>query len=84
MVRNLAGTLLEVGRGRRAPEWAAAVLASGDRKRAGPTAPPQGLCLWRVRYADDPFAAVPRSAARAYPEGRPAPSVPVPGFAKRP
>jgi tRNA pseudouridine38-40 synthase len=84
MVRNLAGTLLEVGRGRRAPEWAAAVLASCDRRRAGPTAPPQGLCLWRVRYASDPFGALSRSAARAYPEGRPASSDSVAGFATRP
>lgn len=67
MVRNLAGTLIEVGKGRRAPEWAAAVLASRDRKRAGATAPPEGLTLWRVRYARDPFAALPRRAARAYP-----------------
>ncbi len=71
MVRNLVGTLVEIGRGRRAPEWAAAVLAARDRRRAGATAPPQGLCLWRVRYARDPFAAVPRSAALPYSEGRP-------------
>jgi tRNA pseudouridine38-40 synthase len=69
MVRNLVGTLLEVGRGRRDPEWAAAVLAARDRRRAGATAPPQGLCLWRVRYPQDPFHGIPRSAARAYPEG---------------
>ncbi len=69
MVRNLVGTLLEIGRGRRAPEWAAAVLASCERKRAGATAPPAGLVLWRVRYAQDPFATLPRLAARAYPEG---------------
>lgn len=76
MVRNLVGTLLEVGRGRRAPEWAAAVLASADRRRAGATAPPEGLILWRAYYARDPFGALPRHAARAYPEGRPAPRGP--------
>lgn len=66
MVRNLVGTLLEVGRGRRAPEWAAAVLASGERARAGATAPPEGLCLWRVLYPRDPFAGVPLAGGGAY------------------
>ncbi len=55
MVRNLVGTLLEVGRGKRAPEWAGAVLESRDRRRAGATAPPEGLYLWRVCYPRDPF-----------------------------
>lgn len=50
MVRIIVGTLVEVGLGRRTPEDVAAVLASGDRRRAGPTAPPQGLCLVRVDY----------------------------------
>lgn len=48
MVRNLAGTLVEVGRGRWAPERAAEILASRDRGQAGPTAPAEGLCLVRV------------------------------------
>jgi tRNA pseudouridine38-40 synthase len=52
MVRILVGTLLEVGRGRRPPEWAAAVLASRDRGQAAKAAPPQGLCLMRVEYGD--------------------------------
>ena len=50
MVRNLVGTLTEVGRGHRPPEWAAEALAALDRTAAGPTAPPQGLCLMEVRY----------------------------------
>lgn len=50
MVRNIVGTLVEVGRGRRPAADVAVVLASGDRSRAGPTAPPQGLCLERVFY----------------------------------
>lgn len=50
MVRILAGTLVEIGRGRWGPERIAAILASGDRRLAGPTAPPQGLFLERVEY----------------------------------
>ncbi len=45
MVRAVAGTLLEVGRGVRAPETVAALLASRDRRRAGPAAPAHGLTL---------------------------------------
>lgn len=50
MVRILVGTFLEVGRGKRAPAEVAEILASRDRRRAGKTAPPQGLCLVRVHY----------------------------------
>ncbi len=50
MVRAIAGTLVEVGRGRRAPEWMAEVLASGRRGNAGRTAPASGLFLVGVEY----------------------------------
>jgi tRNA pseudouridine38-40 synthase len=50
MVRNIVGTLVEVGRGERLPETMAALLASRDRTQAGPTAPPHGLTLVEVRY----------------------------------
>lgn len=50
MVRILVGTLLEVGYGRMLPEKVAEILQAKDRKLAGPTAPPEGLCLERVDY----------------------------------
>jgi tRNA pseudouridine38-40 synthase len=50
MVRNLVGTLVEVGRGKRSPEWVAEVLASRNRKLAGVTAPAHGLTLMEVFY----------------------------------
>jgi tRNA pseudouridine38-40 synthase len=50
MVRNIVGTLLEVGRGKLAPEEVVAILQARDRTRAGPTAPAQGLCLMKVEY----------------------------------
>lgn len=49
-VRNMVGTLIEVGQGRRAPDSMPALLRSKNRRLAGPTAPASGLCLVRVRY----------------------------------
>ncbi len=49
-VRNMAGTLLRVGRGHWAPEYMAEILASEDRGNAGSTAPAKGLTLQWVRY----------------------------------
>lgn len=54
MVRNIVGTLVEVGRGRRAAGTMARILADRDRARAGATAPPQGLFLVCVRYPEEP------------------------------
>jgi len=51
MVRNIVGTLIEVGSGRRDPEGMTALLAARDRRRAGPTAPAHGLTLVSVSYA---------------------------------
>lgn len=50
MVRIMTGTLLEVGKGKIPPDRIPEILASLDRQQAGPTAPPQGLCLTRVDY----------------------------------
>lgn len=50
MVRILAGTLMAVGIGKRPPEWVAEVRDARDRRLAGVTAPPWGLCLLRVFY----------------------------------
>lgn len=50
MVRAIVGTLVDVGRGYKPEGWPGEVLAARDRSQAGPTAPPQGLCLLRVWY----------------------------------
>jgi tRNA pseudouridine38-40 synthase len=52
MVRNLSGTLIEVGSGRRDPEGMTALLAGRDRRRAGPTAPAHALTLVSVSYSE--------------------------------
>jgi len=52
MVRNIVGTLVEVGRGQRSSETMGDIIAGRDRTRAGATAPPHGLTLVEVRYGD--------------------------------
>lgn len=54
MVRIIAGTLLEVGTGKRTLREVAAAIATGDRNLAGKTLPPHGLCLEEVRYTNGP------------------------------
>jgi tRNA pseudouridine38-40 synthase len=50
MVRNIVGTLVQIGHGKIVAHAMGAILRSHRRQEAGPTAPPQGLLLLRVRY----------------------------------
>ena len=50
MVRSLVGTMVTIGKGKAKPSLLAELLLSGERRRAGPTAPPQGLYLVEVTY----------------------------------
>jgi tRNA pseudouridine38-40 synthase len=50
MVRNVAGVLVEIGKGKREPSWTQELLAARDRTQGAATAPPQGLYLCRVDY----------------------------------
>jgi tRNA pseudouridine38-40 synthase len=49
-VRNIVGTLLEVGRGKLSPSQVRDILAAQDRRVAPATAPPEGLFLFKVQY----------------------------------
>lgn len=49
-VRNMVGSLVEIGRGKESKDWIAALLKARDRAQAGITAPPQGLYFERVIY----------------------------------
>jgi tRNA pseudouridine38-40 synthase len=53
MARRLVGTLALVGAGRLSVEEFAQILDARDKSRAGPAAPPQGLCLTGVEYPDE-------------------------------
>lgn len=50
-VRSMVGSLVEVGRAKRPPDWIAEILAAADRSACGRVAPPDGLYLTRVDYA---------------------------------
>jgi tRNA pseudouridine38-40 synthase len=59
MVRNIVGTLIEIGRGRWGPGRIDEILKTRDRGLGGPTAPPGGLCLLHVEYPPWPRATYP-------------------------
>jgi len=67
MVRIIAGTLVEVGVGKRPPEWVADVLASRRRAEAGVTATADGLYFVGVEYPDYPD--LPTLETSAFPRG---------------
>ncbi|WP_031433161.1 tRNA pseudouridine(38-40) synthase TruA [Methylomarinum vadi] len=71
MVRNIAGVLMDIGRGRKPEDWTEYLLQVKDRKQGGLTAPPQGLYLGGVFYpekygisAHPVFAKLPKNAER--------------------
>nr|WP_255654920.1 tRNA pseudouridine(38-40) synthase TruA [Cohnella sp. REN36] len=53
MVRIIAGTIFQVGEGKRPPSAMADILAAKDRAKAGPTAVPHALTLWEVEYGPE-------------------------------
>lgn len=55
MVRIIAGTAIDVGKGKRTPDMVREALRTGERHLTGPTAPPQGLMLMQVEYAPEHF-----------------------------
>ncbi len=65
MVRIIAGTLIEVGRGARKPEEVAGILQARDRRAAGPTAPAAGLILVSYQFLEDPHLARPVATEKA-------------------
>jgi tRNA pseudouridine38-40 synthase len=65
MVRNIAGLLIDIGKGEHGPEHAREVLESRDRRRNAATAPAAGLYFWSVRY--DPAFGLPGGHGPALP-----------------
>lgn len=61
-IRNMAGTLVHVGRGQFTPEDVATILESRDRSKAGPTLTGQGLCLQWVRYPHELLSPEPNAS----------------------
>ncbi|MBU6318730.1 MAG: tRNA pseudouridine(38-40) synthase TruA [Alphaproteobacteria bacterium] len=62
-VRSMVGSLVDVGRGRQPVGWIEDILKAADRRMCGPVAPPDGLYLTSVRYADRLAGSVQSSSA---------------------
>lgn len=60
MVRNIVGTVIQIGEGRMEPAAIPSILASRDRRKAGRTAPAHGLYLMSVSYPSDDQRSTPR------------------------
>lgn len=71
MVRNMVGSLLEVGKSRRRPEWIKELLLARDRSQAAATAAAKGLTLYRVHYSEEPFSQLHKPSPLRYPRGNP-------------
>ena len=52
MVRNIVGTLIDLNQEKASPEKLREIMDLLDRRKAGPTAPPEGLFLYRVNYPE--------------------------------
>jgi len=72
-VRSMVGTLLEVGLGKRPPESLRAILETGDRRLAGPSAPATGLYFLEAAYPEEKLKPHPRGGSWGprHPEGHP-------------
>jgi len=66
MVRNMVGTVLDIGRGRIQPDDVPGIFAARDRRKAGQTAPAKGLTLWSVEYEEVPAGALPEEEGSDY------------------
>lgn len=71
MVRNMVGSLIEVGRGRHQPIWIKELLRACDRNLAGATAAAKGLTLYRVHYLEEPFSQLHKPSPLRYPRRTP-------------
>ena len=65
MVRNIVGTLVDIGRGHLAKDAVPKILAARDRRLAGVTAPPHGLCMEWVSYDPIPDELASRVAKKS-------------------
>jgi tRNA pseudouridine38-40 synthase len=82
MMRNIAGLLIEVGKGEASPSWALEVREGLDRTKGAPTAPAEGLYFWDIRYPEAfNLPGTPQPSGSSHPSGRPVQrSIIIPGL----